>query len=95
MISPAKFTREAQAKGIYVPGLGPRAITTLATLVQAPAPVIAKEYHWEKSAKPVALPHVSRLIEHGYAQLIEGFYHATNEGRKWLGKIIDSGILTS
>lgn len=91
------FTNRTQRLGLYKKNIGPDAVSELAQLVQKPFPCIAKAGWEDRSKAPSTLKSMGKLIAAGLAYLNREAkqYEATDDGRDWLGKIIDSGILTS
>jgi len=92
-----KFTVRMQKLGLYKKYIGLDAVRELAQIVQTPFPCIAKTGWADRSKAPSALKGMGKLIAAGLARHNSDLNHfeATNEGRKWLGKIIDSGILNA
>ena len=91
------FTNRMQRLGLYKKNIGPDAVSELAQIVQTPFPCIAKAGWADRSKAPSALKGMGKLIAAGLARLNpdSNHYEATDDGRKWLRDIINSGILTS
>ena len=96
-MTPTTFTNQTRKLGLYRKNIGPDAVSELAQIVQTPFPCIAKAGWEDRSKSPSTLKSMGKLIAAGLAYLNSEAkqYEVTNEGRDWLGKIIDSGILTT
>ena len=96
-MTPTTFTNRTRKLGLYRKHIGPDAVSELALIIQTPFPCIAKAGWEDRSKAPSTLKSMGKLIAAGLAKLNReaSQYEATDDGRKWLGKIIDSGIFTS
>lgn len=94
-MTPTTFTNRTRKLGLYRKHIGPDAVSELAQIVQTPFPCIAKAGWEDRSKAPSTLRSMGKLIAAGLAYLNReaSQYEATDDGREWLGKIIDSGLL--
>jgi hypothetical protein len=95
-MTPTTFTNRTRKLGLHRKYIGPDAVTELAQVVQTPFPCVAKAGWEDRSKAPSTLKSMGKLIAAGLAILNRetNHYEATDEGRKWLNDVIDSGILT-
>jgi len=96
-MTPTTFAKHMRKKGLYIKYIGLDAVDDLSQVVQAPFPCVAKAGWEDRSKAPSTLKSMGKLIAAGMARLNPDAkqYEATDDGREWLGKIIDSGILTN
>jgi hypothetical protein len=95
-MTPTTFTNRTRKLGLHRRYIGPDAVAELAQVVQAPVPCVPKAGWEDRSKPPSTLRSMGKLIAAGLARLNPdaNHYEATDDGREWLGKIIESGILT-
>jgi hypothetical protein len=95
-MTPTTFTNRTRKLGLHRKYIGPDAVAELAQVVQSPFPCVAKAGWEDRSKAPSTLRSIRKLIAAGLARLNSDAkqYEATDEGRKWLNDVIDSGILT-
>ena len=95
-MTPTTFTNRTRKLGLHRRYIGPDAVAELAQVVQAPGPCVPKAGWEDRSKPPSTLRSMGKLIAAGLARLNPdaNHYEATDDGREWLGKIIESGILT-
>jgi len=96
VMTPTTFTNRTRKLGLHRKYIGPDAVAELAQVVQSPFPCVAKAGWEDRSKAPSTLKSMGKLIAAGLARLNPDAkqYEATDEGRKWLNDVIDSGILT-
>lgn len=92
-MTPARFTETTRQHGLYRRGMGLEATRDLATLVQAPVPLLPRDDAGDRKKQPSRLKWMGKLITAGFAKLEGDHYRATPEGVEWLGKIIERRLL--
>jgi hypothetical protein len=92
-MAPATFIKRLRELGLYVRFIGQDAAQDLRCLMDNPSPVIESKDRKRFSE----VHHIGSLIRVGFAKLDteSRCYIATDEGRKWIGKLEKAKLLTA